>query len=160
MSHAHPPLCDPSTSFVFEIGSCVPASLFMQVSTALALYPRPVCPGGTLATAADFERIRFCRSISGNLVISNTETDVDFAALSDIETVDGTRSMFKVSRNVHSIRAGYLLIQGTSLVSVSSFASLSGVGSNGAHYYNVILGQAFAISITGLAAHLSIGDTY
>ena len=49
-----------------------------------------ICPTvAAYRTASDLQSLRFCNRIAGNLVLENTDPDVDFSALYDITIIEG-----------------------------------------------------------------------
>ena len=55
-----------------------------SISVDVTCPPLPV-----YRTAQDFQALRYCNRIAGNLVIDSTDPDVDFSALYDITIIEG-----------------------------------------------------------------------
>jgi hypothetical protein len=70
----------------------VPSTIASSPSFVAAFQHWRVCSGGTFRTAQDMERLRYCDSVDGPLVIEVADT-TDFSALHGIEFISGLCGM-------------------------------------------------------------------
>ena len=153
-------VCDTDAMYFSAIDACVPLSIASTPEFLNSFSLTNPCTGGEIATQAQMEGLRYCNTVYGGLNITINVPDADFTALFDISAVIGlcTESNLTIFDADHDfINAGPLVINNSSMTTMSVFANLLSVTPTGG-LVNVD-GHPYSVVVTG-SVFCAVYDVY
>ena len=83
------PTCGAGASYFSAIDECVPLSIASSPVFLASFEVAKHCTGGVISTVAQLEGLRFCDTVTTELIISVNDAGADFSALRDMEIIMG-----------------------------------------------------------------------
>jgi hypothetical protein len=87
--------CGEDEQYVDSVHACVKRWQLKEADFLEALFAQSVCDGGRFTSALELQRLRFCSSLIGSIVIEDLKEDVDPNVFWDIEEIEGLNHVYR-----------------------------------------------------------------